>query len=105
MFLLFYCYDGQIWNRVLTSSREWRHFKAINEVHTPLEENMFNEDSLGQYAEIFMKPAEVINIPFKFQSFRAHHLARDQVNNFNQFLILIYCERKIKKAINVNWVQ
>ncbi|EDV24308.1 uncharacterized protein TRIADDRAFT_26181, partial [Trichoplax adhaerens] len=93
--------------RILTSSREWRHYKKLHEVHTPLEENMFNQDSQGQHPEIFMKPSEVVNIPFKFQSFRADHLARDQVKlsivvEFKQQLGKITCIQP--RTIKVSFV-
>lgn len=66
--------------QVVTDAREWRHLKILHQIYTSVEDNMFHrEESNGlteagliKYPQIFMRPKETINIPFKFQTFRAN---------------------------------
>ena len=46
---------------LLTNTDEWRHFKKMNNLITPMEEDMFDGNKL------WMHPNEVLTIPFKFQ--------------------------------------
>lgn len=65
--------------QVVTDSREWRHLKMLHQIYTAVEDNMFhreestvlNDMALVKYPQIFMRPKETINIPFKYQTFRA----------------------------------
>ncbi|XP_013402548.1 nephrocystin-4 isoform X2 [Lingula anatina] len=70
---------------VVTDAREWRYFKQLNEVHTPLEEAMFNLQSSSQYPQVFLRPKETLNIPFKYLSYRADHSVQPQgpINPFH----------------------
>ena len=62
---------------VITNIREWRHFKLLHNLNTNIEENMFHreirdpEQNAAKYPQVFLRPKETINIPFKFQTFRA----------------------------------
>lgn len=58
---------------VVTNPIEWRHFKMLNEVHTPLEERMFNTESKSGRPEIFLRAKETIHVPFKYLTFRSDH--------------------------------
>ncbi|XP_077998235.1 nephrocystin-4-like [Glandiceps talaboti] len=62
--------------QVVTDTREWRHFKMLHELNTPVEENMFSADGNG--VQVFVRPKESISIPFKYQSFRADHSVNPQ---------------------------
>lgn len=65
--------------QVVTDAREWRHLKILHQIYTAVEDNMFhreestvlNDTSLVKYPQIFMRAKETINIPFKYQTFRA----------------------------------
>ncbi|XP_033104596.1 nephrocystin-4-like isoform X2 [Anneissia japonica] len=66
---------------VITEPREWRHFKQLFETFTPMEENMFNtQDKKGDVPglQIFLRPKEKVNVPFKYQSFQADHSVNPQ---------------------------
>ncbi|XP_071945028.1 nephrocystin-4-like [Antedon mediterranea] len=66
---------------VITEPREWRHFKQLFETYTPMEENMFNtQDKKGDIPgiQIFLRPKEKVNVPFKYQSFQANHSVNPQ---------------------------
>lgn len=65
--------------QVVTDSREWRHLKMLHQIYTAVEDNMFHREestlisdtAVVKYPQIFMRPKETINIPFKYQTFRA----------------------------------
>ena len=66
---------------MITDTREWRHFKMVNGITTPVEEGMFNkadETKSGQ-PEIFMRPKEVVHVPFVFITWKADHSVHPQV--------------------------
>ncbi len=65
--------------RVVTDTREWRHYKALNDVGTPVEEGMFNVETKSEKPEIFLRPKEAVNVPFVFLTFRADHSVLPQV--------------------------
>ncbi|CAG2204403.1 NPHP4 [Mytilus edulis] len=51
---------------VITDAREWRYFKQLNGLQSPLEEGMFTKQSKSQFAEIFLRPKETGPVdPFK----------------------------------------
>ena len=56
-------------HRVLTEDREWRHFKALCELSTPMEDGMFCRTD--EVPQILLRAKETIYIPFKYQSFKA----------------------------------
>lgn len=64
---------------VITDAREWRFYKQLNGLQTPIEEGMFNKQSKGKFAEIFLRPKETVYIPFKYLSFKADHSVHPQV--------------------------
>ncbi|XP_062617587.1 nephrocystin-4-like [Saccostrea cucullata] len=55
--------------RVITDAREWRYFKQLNGVQTQVEEDMFIKESSSQHPQIFLRPKETVQIPFKYLSF------------------------------------
>ncbi|XP_076806447.1 nephrocystin-4-like isoform X2 [Clavelina lepadiformis] len=59
--------------RVVTDSREWRYFKGLAGLHTPVEENMFNFDPNSSLPQIYLRPKETVYIPFRYQSYEADH--------------------------------
>ncbi|CAG2201703.1 NPHP4 [Mytilus edulis] len=63
---------------VITDAREWRYFKQLNGLQSPLEEGMFTKQSKSQFAEIFLRPKETVYIPFKYLSFKADHTVHPQ---------------------------
>ena len=66
---------------VITDTREWRHFKMLNEVYSSVEEGMFNTDTKSGKPEIFLRPKETVHVPFKFLSFKADHSVQPQVSS------------------------
>ncbi|XP_038603159.1 nephrocystin-4 isoform X3 [Tachyglossus aculeatus] len=59
---------------IIVDTREWKHFKDVVKMHTPVEEDMFhiNENLIPQ---LFLRPKETIHIPFKYQTFSVDHTA------------------------------
>ncbi|XP_066546868.1 nephrocystin-4 [Amia ocellicauda] len=56
---------------VIVDTREWKHFKELTETRTPLEEDMFNLQGNKLKPQIYLRPKETVNIPFKYQTFNA----------------------------------
>ncbi|XP_026966189.1 nephrocystin-4 isoform X2 [Sagmatias obliquidens] len=55
---------------LILDGQEWRYFKELFGLHTPLEEDMFHpRGSLAP--QLFLRPREMVHIPFKFQTFSA----------------------------------
>lgn len=70
------CDDQEL--KVITDTREWRHFKRKTNTRSALEENMFDSSSTSPYPQLFLKPRETVHVPFKFQTFRADHSVPEQ---------------------------
>ncbi|XP_064610999.1 nephrocystin-4-like isoform X2 [Liolophura sinensis] len=71
------CNDPEL--RVIMDTREWRHFKQVHQVNTPVEEGMFSKSAeTSQLPEIFLRPKETVNIPFKFVMFSADQSVQPQ---------------------------
>uniref|UniRef100_UPI00398E988F nephrocystin-4 isoform X2 n=1 Tax=Pristiophorus japonicus TaxID=55135 RepID=UPI00398E988F len=58
---------------VIVNSREWKYFKNLTKTLTPLEEDMFHVEGGIQFPQVYLRPKENVNIPFKFQTFSADH--------------------------------
>lgn len=71
-----YCDDNEL--KVVTDTREWRHFKRKTETRSALEENMFDTASTSPYPQVFIRTRETVHIPFKFQTFRADQSVPEQ---------------------------
>eukprot|EP00070_Physeter_catodon_P036836 XP_028343730.1 nephrocystin-4 isoform X3 [Physeter catodon] len=64
---------------LILDGREWRYFKELAGLHTPLEEDMFHRR--GSLApQLFLRPREMVHIPFKFQTFSAGPRASAQAS-------------------------
>ena len=61
-----------------------------HEIYTPVEEGMFNMETASTHPEIFLRPKESVNIPFKFLSLKADHTVHPQVC---QFCMQVYGEK------------
>nr|XP_002122811.1 nephrocystin-4 isoform X1 [Ciona intestinalis] len=64
--------------RVITDTREWRYFKSLAGLHTPVEENMFNFDPNTSLPQVFLRPKEKVYIPFRYQGYEADHTVSPQ---------------------------
>nr|CAB3264424.1 nephrocystin-4 [Phallusia mammillata] len=64
--------------RVITDAREWRYFKSLVGIHTPVEENMFNFDPNSTLPQIFLRPKETVFIPLCYQGYQADHKVATQ---------------------------
>ncbi|KAK3104423.1 hypothetical protein FSP39_001776 [Pinctada imbricata] len=65
--------------RVITDAREWRYFKQLNNLQTHIEEGMFaTAEKESKYPQLFLRPKETVNIPFKFLSYKADHSVQPQ---------------------------
>lgn len=62
---------------VISDAREWRYFKMLNDVTTPVEEQLFNSGNCDK-PQIFLRPKESVHVPFRFLTFRADHSVPDQ---------------------------
>lgn len=67
----------------MTEAREWRHFKQLFGLSTPLEEGLFSQ-STPDCPQIFLRPKEMVHIPFKYQTFHADHSVIPQVCIFHK---------------------
>lgn len=68
---------------VITNTQEWKHFKQIYNVATPFEEDMFAAPIAdSKFPEIFMRPKEMIYVPFKLFSLSSNHSQQPQVSSF-----------------------
>ncbi|CAH1775289.1 unnamed protein product [Owenia fusiformis] len=63
---------------LITDAREWRYFKVLNNLNTPVEEGMFNTQSSSLRPEIFLRPKETVHVPFRYLTFRADHSVQSQ---------------------------
>lgn len=63
---------------VIVNSREWKYFKNLSKVQTPLEEDMFHIDGGVQFPQIYLRPKETVYIPFKYQTFSVDHSVAPQ---------------------------
>ncbi len=85
--------------QVVTDGREWRHLKLLHQIYSQVEDNMFHRQEIDQakanvkYPQIYLRPKETINIPFKFQTFKADNSvdeseANNLLNNNNKDLMI-----------------
>ncbi|TRY82321.1 hypothetical protein DNTS_000054 [Danionella cerebrum] len=65
------CEDPEL--SVLVKSEEWRYFKELTKTLTPLEEEMFHLKENTQTPQVYLRPKESIQIPFKYQTFICGH--------------------------------
>ncbi|XP_033763320.1 nephrocystin-4-like isoform X4 [Pecten maximus] len=63
---------------VVTDPREWRYFKKLYELQGEVEEGMFNKQSKSHHVEIFLRPKETVQIPFKYLTFAADESVQPQ---------------------------
>ncbi|XP_076451476.1 nephrocystin-4-like [Babylonia areolata] len=63
---------------VVTDAREWRHYKQLCGLSTPMEEGMFSAQSSPEAPQMLLRPKETVHIPFKYQSFQADHSVMPQ---------------------------
>ena len=62
---------------VIHDAREWRYFKMLNGVTTPVEEQLFSAGSSDK-PQIFLRPKESVHVPFRFLTFHTDHSVPDQ---------------------------
>jgi len=76
--------------QVVTDSKEWRHLKLLHQIYSQVEDNMFHRQEVDstkneiKYPQIYLRPKETINIPLKFQTFRADNSV-EIVNNYTKY--------------------
>ncbi|KAM4703137.1 nephrocystin-4 [Rhinophrynus dorsalis] len=61
--------------RVVVDTREWRYFKELTNILTPIEENMFNVQQTVSIPQLYLRPKEKVYIPFKYQTFCIDHMS------------------------------
>ncbi|ESO88791.1 hypothetical protein LOTGIDRAFT_125375, partial [Lottia gigantea] len=71
------CSDPDL--QVVTSTREWRHFKTLGQLPTQLEENMFSKDSQSDSPQLFLRAKETVNIPLRFRSYLTDQSTQPQM--------------------------
>lgn len=93
--------------QLITDVREWKHLKLLHQIYTPAEDNLFHReeklvdaiDSAVKYPQVFLRPRETINIPFKYQTFRAPHANDQLVVDKRGYQLLAGQKYDIKKAV------
>lgn len=74
--------------QVVTNSKEWRHLKLLHQIYSQVEDDMFHREEIDpnqqniKYPQLFLRPKETINIPFKFQTFKANNQVDNNDLNF-----------------------
>ncbi|XP_072564696.1 nephrocystin-4-like, partial [Paramormyrops kingsleyae] len=68
------CEDPEL--SVITSSREWRHFKELTKSTTPLEEDMFHLKEGTRAPQVYLRPKETLHIPLKYQTFTLDYVSQ-----------------------------
>uniref|UniRef100_A0A672GQF1 Nephrocystin 4 n=1 Tax=Salarias fasciatus TaxID=181472 RepID=A0A672GQF1_SALFA len=66
---------------VITTTEEWRYFKALAKTPTPLEENLFYSEDGAPGPKVYLRPNERVHIPLKYQSFVCDHAMSLQVRS------------------------
>ncbi|XP_065102916.1 nephrocystin-4 isoform X2 [Paramisgurnus dabryanus] len=69
------CDDPEL--SVIVKSEEWRYFKELTKTRTPLEHEMFHQESTLT-PQVYLRPKESLHIPFKYQSFLCGHIHPSQ---------------------------
>ncbi|KAH3821253.1 hypothetical protein DPMN_123015 [Dreissena polymorpha] len=64
----------------VTDAREWRYFKQVYQIQSQIEEGMFNKEAKSASPEVFLRPKETVNIPFKYLMFKADQSVNPQVS-------------------------
>ena len=65
--------------QVVNDGSEWRHLKLLHQIYSQVEDSMFHRQEIDpnkknmKYPQIYLRPKETINIPFKFQTFKANN--------------------------------
>ncbi|XP_048873237.1 nephrocystin-4 isoform X2 [Brienomyrus brachyistius] len=67
---------------VITSSREWRHFKELTRSTTPLEEDMFHLKGGTRTPQVYLRPKETLHIPLKYQTFALDYISQEPTDVF-----------------------
>lgn len=63
------CEDPEL--RLVIDSKEWKYLKIINDLlDSPTEEGLFSSSDEGT-PQIYLRPKERVNVPFKFLTFKA----------------------------------
>ncbi|WAR15221.1 NPHP4-like protein, partial [Mya arenaria] len=62
----------------ITDTREWRYFKQLHQVQSAMEEGMFSKEAKSSFPEIFLRPKETVNVPFKYVLFKADQSVQPQ---------------------------
>ncbi|XP_068096595.1 nephrocystin-4 isoform X2 [Hyperolius riggenbachi] len=60
--------------RVIMDTQEWRYFKNLTNTTTPIEENMFHVEQQTTTPQLYLRPKEMVYIPFKYQTFCLDHM-------------------------------
>jgi nephrocystin-4 len=71
--------------QVVTNSKEWRHLKLIHQIYSQVEDGMFHREEIDQnykYPQLFLRPKETLNVPFKFQTFKANNQVENNELDF-----------------------
>jgi nephrocystin-4 len=96
--------------QVVTDSREWRHLKLLHQIYSQVEDNMFHRQEIDankadvKHQQIYLRPKETINIPLKYQTFKANNAVEidERVGRYNDQPLVRHMPPKYDiKKINV----
>lgn len=62
----------------MSNADEWKYFKSVNNLKTPLERDLFHFEDTGEIS-LFMTAMESIHIPFKYDSFDFGTFSQDPI--------------------------
>ncbi|XP_053481395.1 nephrocystin-4 isoform X1 [Ictalurus furcatus] len=66
------CEDPEL--SVIVNAEEWRYFKDLTKMCTPLEVEMFHMKEDSSTPQVYLRPRENVHIPLKYQSFVSGHV-------------------------------
>ncbi|KAG9270896.1 nephrocystin-4 [Astyanax mexicanus] len=70
------CDDPEL--SVVVKAEEWRYFKDLVKVCTPMEEEMFHLQEKSSAPQLYLRPKESVYIPLKYQTFTSAHTLHSQ---------------------------
>ncbi|XP_072569481.1 nephrocystin-4 isoform X1 [Paramormyrops kingsleyae] len=90
------CEDPEL--SVITSSREWGHFKGLTRSTTPLEEGMFHLKGGTRAPQVYLRPKETLYIPLKYQTFALDYVSQEPMDVFTSTSVRLVEKHQLNSA-------
>lgn len=65
---------------VVTNTDEWKFFKEVKKIKTPVERDLFHVEDNG-ILSLYLNPMETVNIPFKYDPFTNQYSSSESPQN------------------------